>query len=239
LAAEAGVSDAVIRGLIKVGAFEPVEVTIDDPFAEPQPDFSQPVLNAEQAAAAQSMCAAIAEGRDEVFLLDGVTGSGKTETYFEAVAETLKRGKQVLVLLPEIALTQPFLTRFEERFGVLPATWHSGMRASERRRVWRKIASGEAQVIVGARSALFMPFANPGLIIVDEAHEISFKQEDGVRYHARDVAVMRGKFEGFPVVLASATPAFGIAAYGQDRALYNARDTLPLWRSKNALNCCD
>ncbi len=207
LAAEAGVSDAVIRGLIKVGAFEPVEVTIDDPFPVPQPDFAAPVLNEEQAAAATEICSTLDEGSSDVFLLDGVTGSGKTETYFEAVAKALELGKQVLVLLPEIALTQPFLSRFEARFGVAPATWHSGMRATERRRVWRKIASGEAQVVVGARSALFMPFANPGLIIVDEAHEISFKQEDGVRYHARDVAVMRGKFEGFPVVLASATPA--------------------------------
>jgi primosomal protein N' (replication factor Y) len=112
-----------------------------------------------------------------------------------------------LSLLPEIALTQPFLQRFEARFGVEPATWHSGMKQSQRRRVWRGVAEGRVQVVAGARSALFLPFANPGLIVVDEAHEISFKQEDGVRYHARDVAVMRGKFEGFPVVLASATPA--------------------------------
>lgn len=207
LAAEAGVSDAVIRGLIKAGSFEPVTISIDKPFPLPDPDFSIPTLNDHQAAAATQMLEAVQASRFEPFVLDGVTGSGKTETYFEPVAAAIRDGKQVLVLLPEIALTQPFLKRFEERFGTQPATWHSGMRAAERRRVWRAAADGSVKVIVGARSALFLPYANPGLIIVDEAHEISFKQEDGVRYHARDVAVMRGKFEGFPVILASATPA--------------------------------
>jgi primosomal protein N' (replication factor Y) len=207
LAAEAGVSDAVIRGLIKAGALEPVSVSVDTPFAKPDPEHYHPELSALQEAAAGVMRVAVREGGFEPIVLDGVTGSGKTETYFEAVAEALKLGKQVLVLLPEISLTQPFLKRFEARFGVEPATWHSGMKQSQRRRVWRGVADGRVQVVAGARSALFLPFANPGLIVVDEAHEISFKQEDGVRYHARDVAVMRGKFEGFPVVLASATPA--------------------------------
>jgi primosomal protein N' (replication factor Y) (superfamily II helicase) len=207
LAAEAGVSDAVIRGLIKAGALEPVSVSVDAPFPKPDPSHHQPKLSEAQEAAASVMRDAVRGGGFEPIVLDGVTGSGKTETYFEAVAEALKLGKQVLVLLPEIALTQPFLQRFEARFGVEPATWHSGMKQSQRRRVWRGVAQGSVQVVAGARSALFLPFANPGLIVVDEAHEISFKQEDGVRYHARDVAVMRGKFEGFPVVLASATPA--------------------------------
>jgi primosomal protein N' (replication factor Y) (superfamily II helicase) len=207
LATEAGVSDAVIRGLVKVGALEPVSVSVDAPFAVPDPDHAHPALNEPQEAAAAVMREAVRASGFEPIVLDGVTGSGKTETYFEAVAEALKCGKQVLVLLPEIALTQPFLQRFEARFGVEPATWHSGMRQSQRRRVWRGVAEGKVPVVAGARSALFLPFANPGLIVVDEAHEISFKQEDGVRYHARDVAVMRGKFEGFPVVLASATPA--------------------------------
>ena len=207
LAAEAGVSDAIIRGLIKAGALEPVQVSIDAPFAAPDPSFHQPDLSDAQEAAASVMRAAVKADRFEPIVLDGVTGSGKTETYFEAVAEALKFGRQVLVLLPEIALTQPFLKRFAARFGIEPATWHSGMKQSQRRRVWRGAADGSVQVVAGARSALFLPFANPGLIIVDEAHEVSFKQEDGVRYHARDVAVMRGKFEGFPVVLASATPA--------------------------------
>jgi primosomal protein N' (replication factor Y) (superfamily II helicase) len=207
LAAEAGVSDAVIRGLIKAGAFEPVTKSADLPFPLPDPDFASPELNEAQTAAATAMIAAVDAESFEPFVLDGVTGSGKTETYFEAVAAALRIGKQVLVLLPEIALTQPFLARFEARFGVEPATWHSGMRATQRRRVWRGVADGSVQVVTGARSALFLPFANPGLIIVDEAHETSFKQEDGVRYHARDVAVMRGKMEQMPVVLASATPA--------------------------------
>jgi primosomal protein N' (replication factor Y) (superfamily II helicase) len=207
LAAEACVSDAVIRGLIKCGALEPVSVSIYAPFPKPDPAHHLPNLSTAQEAAASVMRDAVREGGFEPIVLDGVTGSGKTETYFEAVAEALKLGKQVLVLLPEISLTQPFLQRFEARFGVEPATWHSGMKQSQRRRVWRGVANGTVQVVTGARSALFLPFANPGLIVVDEAHEISFKQEDGVRYHARDVAVMRGKFEGFPVVLASATPA--------------------------------
>lgn len=207
LSAQAGVSDAVIRGLIKAGAFEAVQVSADAPFALPDADFSSPALNEPQAAAAAQLVDAVNAQKFVPFVLDGVTGSGKTETYFEAAAAALRLGKQLLILLPEIALTQPFLKRFEDRFGAASATWHSGMRAAERRRVWRAVALGTARAVVGARSALFLPYKNPGLIIVDEAHEASFKQEDGVRYHARDVAVMRGKFENFPVVLASATPA--------------------------------
>jgi primosomal protein N' (replication factor Y) (superfamily II helicase) len=207
LAAEAGVSDAVIRGLIKSGAFEPVTISVDAPLPIPDPKFDQPALNPQQSAAAGAIVDAVNNQSFDTFVLDGVTGSGKTETYFEAVAAAIALNKQVLVLLPEIALTQPFLSRFENRFGVEPATWHSGMRAAQRRRIWRAASNGSASVVVGARSALFLPFANLGLIIVDEAHEVSFKQEDGVRYHARDVAVMRGRFEEFPVVLASATPA--------------------------------
>lgn len=207
LAAEAGVSDAVIRGLIKAGAFEPVTISVDSPLPKPLADFGTPTLNEAQQLAANSMVEAVRTGGFDTFVLDGVTGSGKTETYFEAVAEAIRQDKQVLVLLPEIALTAPFLARFESRFGVEPAVWHSNLRSTQRRRVWRAVADGSAKVLVGARSALFLPFANLRLIIVDEAHETSFKQEDGVRYHARDVAVMRGHFEGFPVVLASATPA--------------------------------
>jgi primosomal protein N' (replication factor Y) len=207
LATEAGVSDAVIRGLIKAGAFEPVTISVDPPLPEPLADFATPKLNDAQQLAANSMVNAVRASGFDTFVLDGVTGSGKTETYFEAVAEAIRLGKQVLVLLPEIALTAPFLARFEARFGVEPAVWHSNLRSTQRRRVWRAVADGSAKVLVGARSALFLPFANLRLIIVDEAHETSFKQEDGVRYHARDVAVMRGHFEGFPVVLASATPA--------------------------------
>lgn len=206
LADYAGVSDSVMRGLVNAGALEPVTVEADRPLACPEPDFAPPQLNEEQIEAAASLSAAIGKGFDPV-LLDGVTGSGKTEVYFEAIAECLRQGKQALVLLPEIALTEPFLKRFEARFGCAPVAWHSELRSSQRRRAWRGIASGEAKVTVGARSALFLPYADLGLIVVDEAHEPTFKQEEGVQYHARDVAVMRGKFEDIPVILSSATPA--------------------------------
>ncbi len=206
LAAHAEVSDAVMRGLVNAGALERVEVDADHPYPEPNPDFAPPDLNTEQRSASASLTAAVGQGFDPV-LLDGVTGSGKTEVYFEAIAEAVRQKKQVLVLLPEIALTEPFLTRFAARFGCEPVTWHSDLRSSQRRRAWRAIASGEARVVVGARSSLFLPYADLGLIVVDEAHEPSFKQEEGVQYHARDVAVMRGHFEEIPVILASATPA--------------------------------
>ncbi|EXS71626.1 primosomal protein N' [Sphingobium sp. Ant17] len=207
LAMIGGVSDAVIRGLIKQDVFEPVEVSVDTPFPLPDPDHAPPALSDAQKTAATTMADAVRAQDFAPFLLDGVTGSGKTEVYFEAIAAAMRAGRQVLVLLPEIALTEPFLERFEKRFGTVPVNWHSGLRQTERRRAWRAIAAGEAQVVVGARSALFLPYPNLGLIVVDEAHEASFKQEDGVHYHARDVAVMRGLIEKFPVILASATPA--------------------------------
>jgi primosomal protein N' (replication factor Y) len=206
LADHAGVSGAVMRGLVNAGALEPVQISADRPLPCPDPDFAPPGLTDEQAAAARTLSDTIGKGFDPV-LLDGVTGSGKTEVYFEAIAQCLRQGKQVLVLLPEIALTEPFLKRFEARFGCAPVAWHSDLRSSQRRRAWRAIASGEAKVTVGARSALFLPYPNLGLIVVDEAHEPSFKQEEGVQYHARDTAVMRAKFEDIPVILSSATPA--------------------------------
>jgi primosomal protein N' (replication factor Y) (superfamily II helicase) len=207
LAAQAEVSDAVIRGLVKCGALEAVEVDIDRPFSLPDPDHAPPTLSADQKAAADRLAGDVDARAFRPTLLDGVTGSGKTEVYFEAVAAALRQDRQGLVLLPEIALTEPFLRRFADRFGCEPVAWHSGLRSTERRRAWRAIASGEARVVVGARSALFLPYRDLALIVVDEAHETSFKQEDGVHYHARDVAVMRGKFENCPVILASATPA--------------------------------
>src|SRR4051812_48428674 len=207
LAIIGGVSDGVIRGLVKAGAIEPIEVTIDDPFPSPDPDHDPPALEPAQAEAAARLRDAVEARAFAPWLLDGVTGSGKTEVYFEAIAEAIRAGRQTLVLLPEIALTEPFLKRFAARFGCDPVPWHSGLRQSQRRRAWRAIASGEARVVVGARSSLFLPYRDLGLIVVDEAHESSFKQEDGVQYHARDVAVMRAKLEEVPVVLASATPA--------------------------------
>jgi primosomal protein N' (replication factor Y) len=207
LALVADVSDAVIRGLVKAGAIEAVEVRVDDPFPAPDPTHGPPDLSPEQQAAAASLVEAVEARAFAPILLDGVTGSGKTEVYFEAIAAAIRSGRQTLVLLPEIALTEPFLKRFAARFGHAPVAWHSDLRQSQRRRAWRAIASGEALVTVGARSALFLPYRSLGLIVVDEAHESSFKQEDGVMYHARDVAVMRGRFESVPVILASATPA--------------------------------
>ncbi len=207
LAERASVSEGVLRGMVGAGLLEPVVVDLDRPYPRARADFAQPELSDDQTAAADRFVAAVAKGGFAPFLLDGVTGSGKTECYFEAVAEALRLGQQVLVLLPEIALTENFLRRFEARFGVPPVLWHSSLKSTERRRAWRAIVRGEAQVVVGARSALFMPYARLGLIVVDEAHEVSFKQDDGVRYNARDVAVMRAKFEKVPVILASATPA--------------------------------
>ncbi|WP_057883028.1 primosomal protein N' [Tsuneonella troitsensis] len=207
LAGIAGVSEGVLRGLVNQGVLEPVLVDCDRPYPSARADFSVPVLNSAQSEASKHIISAVEEGQFAPFLLDGVTGSGKTEVYLEAVAKSLEMDRQTLVLLPEIALTEAFLRRFEDRFGTPPVVWHSSLKSTERRRAWRAIAAGEAQVVVGARSALFLPFAALGLIVVDEAHEVSFKQDDGVRYNARDVAVMRARFEGIPVVLASATPA--------------------------------
>jgi primosomal protein N' (replication factor Y) len=207
LALIGGVSDTIVRGLVKAGAIEAVEVSLDDPFPGPDPDHDPPELEPAQGAAAAALAAAVREADFAPFMLDGVTGSGKTEVYFEAIAQALRQGRQTLILLPEIALTEPFLRRFAARFGHEPVVWHSGLRQSQRRRAWRAIAMGEAKVVVGARSALFLPYPKLGLIVVDEAHETSFKQEEGVHYHARDVAVMRAKLEKVPVVLASATPA--------------------------------
>jgi primosomal protein N' (replication factor Y) len=207
LAEIASVSEGVLRGMVGAGLLEPVTVDLDRPYPRARPDFAVPDLSADQQAAADLFVAATNAGGFAPFLLDGVTGSGKTECYFEAIAAAIEQRRQVLVLLPEIALTQNFLRRFEHRFGVPPVLWHSSLKSTERRRAWRAIASGDAQVVVGARSALFLPYARLGLIVVDEAHEVSFKQDDGVRYNARDVAVIRARFEGAPVILASATPA--------------------------------
>jgi len=207
LAQYAGVSDAVVRGLANAGALEAVRVPADQPIPEPIADFIIPVLEEGQQLAANTLVEAVKHDGFTPYLLDGVTGSGKTEVYFEAVAEALRRGGQVLVLVPEIALTEPWLRRFESRFGCPPVAWHSDLRSTERRRTWRAAASGEARVIVGARSALFLPYRDLRLVVVDEAHETSFKQEDGVTYHARDVAVVRASLEGCPIVLATATPA--------------------------------
>ena len=207
LAGIAGVSEGVLRGLVDQGVLEPVQVDCDRPYIPARADYAVPVLSDTQSAISKRFIDAVLQRAFKPFLLDGVTGSGKTECYLEAVAAALEMGRQTLVLLPEIALTEAFLRRFEDRFGTPPVVWHSSLKSTERRRAWRAIAAGTAQVVVGARSALFLPYQNLGLIVVDEAHEVSFKQDEGVRYNARDVAVMRARFEKLPVILASATPA--------------------------------
>ena len=206
-AREAGVSMGVIDGLIDEGTLETV-VLPPEPVAEkPDPDFMQPEFRTEQRAAADALKATIAKGGYSVTLLDGVTGSGKTEVYFEAVADTIRAGRQSLILMPEIALTAPFLDRFAARFGTRPAEWHSELTPRKRARTWAAVAKGEVSVVVGARSALFLPYADLGLIVVDEEHDPAYKQEDGVHYHARDMAVVRGHIAKIPVVLSSATPS--------------------------------
>jgi primosomal protein N' (replication factor Y) len=207
LADAAGVSTSVIKGLTAQGVVHEEDSPRDMPFARLDPSLPGKELTADQAAGAATLKQAVRAETYGTTLLRGVTGSGKTEVYLEAVAECLAMGRQALVLLPEIALTAEFLTRVQARFGAQPAEWHSGVTMTERRRTWRMIGQGGAQLVVGARSALFLPFQNLGLIVVDEEHDTSYKQEDGVLYNARDMAVLRASICGARVVLASATPS--------------------------------
>ncbi|WP_331461925.1 primosomal protein N' [Roseibium limicola] len=206
LAQAAGVSVSVIDGLLQQDVLQQVQLPAVPPAAKPDPNFAKVQLTLTQKEVSDGLRAAFDKGTS-VSLIDGVTGSGKTEVYFEAIAEALERGKQALILLPEIALTAQFLRRFEQRFGTLPAEWHSEITPKKRGRVWRGVASGDVRVVIGARSALFLPFDDLGLIIVDEEHDAAFKQDDRVPYSARDMAVVRGHISRFPVILASATPS--------------------------------
>jgi primosomal protein N' (replication factor Y) (superfamily II helicase) len=224
-AREAGVSAGVVDGLIDEGTLETL-VLPPEPVAEaPDVDFAQFDFTADQTAAAAALKATFAKGGYGVTLLDGVTGSGKTEVYFEAVADAIRAGRQSLILMPEIALTAQFLDRFAARFGTRPAEWHSQLTPRKRARTWRAVADGDVSVVVGARSALFLPYADLGLIIVDEEHDPAYKQEDGVHYHARDMAVVRGHIAKIPVVLSSATPSLETEVNAR-RGRY-ARLTLP------------
>ena len=207
IAREAGVSAGVVRGLATLGAIEAVTMREVATFARPDTNRAGPILSQAQGAAAQALRQWVDAQAFSVTVLDGVTGSGKTEVYFEAISAALDRGDQVLVMLPEIALSAQWLARFRARFGADPAVWHSELGARQRRETWRAVAEGRAPVVVGARSALWLPFRNLGLIVVDEEHDTAFKQEDGVVYHARDMAVVRARFEGCPIVLATATPS--------------------------------
>jgi primosomal protein N' (replication factor Y) len=207
LAHAAGVSSSVIDGLTSQGVFETVFMPPPPVVAAPDPAFAAPRLEGPQRQAAADLLVAVEERKFSVSLIDGITGSGKTEVYFEAIAATLRAGKQVLILLPEIALTASFLERFQERFGAKPAEWHSDLAPRTREKVWRQVTTGQVRVVAGARSALFLPFEDLGLIIVDEEHDPAYKQEDRVFYNARDMAVVRGRIGNFPVVLVSATPS--------------------------------
>ena len=203
---EAACGASVVKGLVKLGVVLEEDAPRDLPYPHLVPsDGSR--LAGDQIAAGDALVALVAQGGYSATLLKGVTGSGKTEVYLEAVAECLRQGRQALVLLPEISLTADFLARVEARFGARPAEWHSGVTMTERRRLWKMVGRGEAGMVVGARSALFLPFQDLGLIVVDEEHDTSYKQEDGVMYHARDMAVLRAAIQGVPVVLASATPS--------------------------------
>lgn len=203
-AAACGVS--VVKGLVAAGVVVEGEAPKDLPYPPLDPSRGGRLV-ADQVAAGDALVASVALGGYSATLLKGVTGSGKTEVYLEAVAEALRQGRQALVLLPEIALTADFIARVEGRFGARPGEWHSGVTMTERRRLWRMAAEGGVGLVVGARSALFLPFRDLGLIVVDEEHDTSYKQEDGVLYHARDMAVLRGAMAGCPVVLSSATPS--------------------------------
>ncbi|MAZ18682.1 MAG: primosomal protein N' [Ahrensia sp.] len=207
LAHAAGVSLSVVDGLTKTGCFEEIELPPAAVVAAPDPTYKSADLSDDQKAAAEALAGTVREDGFMATLLEGVTGSGKTEVYFEAIAAALEKGKQVLVLLPEISLTHSFLERFHDRFGAPPAEWHSDLAPKTRERVWRQVADGRVRVVAGARSALFLPFSDLGLIVVDEEHDPAYKQEDRVFYHARDMAVVRGHIGGVPVILSSATPS--------------------------------
>jgi len=207
LARQAGVGGGVVKGLFDAGRLIKVELPAQLSPPIPQWDHPGPTFSDQQAEAAEKLADDVRRGGFRATLLDGVPGSGKTEVYFHGVAQALRQEKQVLVLLPEIALSAQWLARFRRRFGVEPGIWHSDLTAAQRRHTWRAVADGSAKVIVGARSALFLPFPDLGLIVVDEEHESAFKQEDGVFYNGRDMGVVRAHLGDFPIILASATPS--------------------------------
>lgn len=207
IARRAQCTPAVIRAMAEAGQLQASRETAPPPASGIDPDFQQVTLSDAQAEAAATLRGLVGARAFSTVLLDGVTGSGKTEVYFDAVAEALRQGRQALILLPEISLSAQFLKRFRARFGVAPALWHSEVAPAQKRAVWQGVARGETQVVLGARSALFLPFADLGLIVIDEEHEASYKQEDGVMYHARDMAVVRAQLAKAPVALVSATPS--------------------------------
>ena len=219
----ANVSISVIKGLVSQGAISELETPRDIPYSKLDPYFPSKKLTSAQKIAGNTLRDYVRMGTYSTTLLRGVTGSGKTEVYLEAVSECLSLGKQALILIPEIALTVEFIDRLKKRFGEKPAQWHSGVTMTEKRRCWRMVGEDKAQVVVGARSSLYLPFKNLGLIVVDEEHDTSYKQEDGALYSARDMAVMRASIEMGAVILASATPSLETWA-NADGGKYNRID---------------
>lgn len=207
IAEAAGCTPSVIKTMAGQGLLSAVDIFSQAPCRHPDIDRPRATLSATQSMAADTLCKFVDDGQFHAALLDGVTGAGKTEVYFEAVAETIRNGKQVLLLLPEIALSNAFLDRFKARFGCAPALWHSSLGPAQRRNTWRGVADGQTKVIVGARSALFLPYQDLGLIIVDEEHDPAYKQDEGVIYNARDMAIVRAHLGKLPIVLVSATPS--------------------------------
>lgn len=205
----AKVSASVVKGMIQRGILVPCDVRVKENEFENNEysDMGTVQLNQEQSIAAHELCCAIDKSDYAAYLLDGITGSGKTQVYFDAAWRAYSQGKSVLLMMPEIALTAQFMDRYEKRFGARPVVWHSNLTAARRREIWRGVLRGKIRMVVGTRSALFLPWQNLGLIVVDEEHDGSYKQEDMGNYHARDMAVLRAKISGFPIVLASATPS--------------------------------
>lgn len=205
---EAGVSISVLEAVIDKGAAQFIqEEVFRDPFTKEVSRTQALQLTDEQQVALQAITTAMDLQMAQTFLLHGVTGSGKTEVYLQAIQKVLEEGKEAIMLVPEISLTPQMTERFRSRFGEMVAVMHSGLSVGEKYDEWRKIQQGKVKVVVGARSAIFAPFTNIGLIILDEEHESTYKQEDSPRYHARDVAIWRSEFYKCPIILGSATPA--------------------------------
>ena len=208
LCLEATVSRGVVDSLAKTGYIETLYMSPETLLKKPDPDHQHTIkLSKTQQNAANFLSKQVNNCKFDVTLLDGVTGSGKTEVYFEAIATSLRLGQQALVLLPEISLTPQWFDRFQRRFSTAPIVWHSELSESKRRVAWQAIATSEACVVVGARSALFLPFQRLGVLIVDEEHEGAYKQIEGVTYQARDMAIVRAKLSKCLIVLSSATPS--------------------------------
>ncbi len=205
----ARVSNAVVRSMIKNETLIPVGEQPKQKNATliTYNDCGNIKLNNQQQAAADTIGQSVQAGGFSVHLLDGITGSGKTQVYFDSAWRAYSMGRSVLLMMPEIALTAQFMSRFKNRFGENPVVWHSNLTAARRREIWHGVLDGTIKMVVGTRSALFLPWQDLGLIVIDEEHDTSYKQEDMGNYHARDMAILRAKISGIPVVLASATPS--------------------------------